>query len=48
MEIERTVLRDPAQPTRLLAAYDSGDHLHPNDLGYEAMANAVDLNALMQ
>jgi len=24
--------------------FDSGDHLHPNDAGYEAMANAVDLS----
>jgi len=23
-------------------AFDSGDHLHPNDAGYQAMANAVD------
>ncbi len=36
-------IRDPAHPTRMLAAYDSGDHLHPNDAGYRAMANAVDL-----
>ncbi|QJE02614.1 SGNH/GDSL hydrolase family protein [Massilia forsythiae] len=37
------VLRDPRQPTRLLARYDSGDHLHPQDAGYEAMAQAVPL-----
>lgn len=36
--------RDPAHPTRLLPAYDSGDHLHPNDLGYQAMGNAVPLS----
>jgi lysophospholipase L1-like esterase len=36
-------VRDPASPTRMLPAYDSGDHLHPNDAGYQAMANAVDL-----
>jgi lysophospholipase L1-like esterase len=36
-------LRDPAQPNRLYPAYDSGDHLHPNDAGYQAMANAVPL-----
>ncbi len=36
-------VRDPANPTRILPAYDSGDHLHPNDAGYAAMANAVDL-----
>ena len=35
--------RDPAHPARLLPAYDSGDHLHPNDLGYQAMGNAVPL-----
>jgi len=37
------VTRDPARPTRFLPAYDSGDHLHPNDLGYQAMGNAVPL-----
>ena len=37
------VMRDPANPARMLAAYDSGDHLHPNDAGYEAMGNAVPL-----
>jgi len=36
-------IRDPSQPSRMLPAYDSGDHLHPNDAGYEAMANAIDL-----
>ncbi|MFJ5552873.1 SGNH/GDSL hydrolase family protein [Streptomyces sp. NPDC093225] len=36
-------LRDPAEPSRLREAYDSGDHLHPNDAGYRAMARAVDL-----
>ena len=36
-------VRDPAWPTRLLAAYDGGDHLHPSDAGYEAMARAVPL-----
>jgi 5,10-methylenetetrahydrofolate reductase len=35
------VLRDPGHPARLLPQFDSGDHLHPNDAGYEAMANAV-------
>ncbi len=35
--------RDPSHPTQLLPAYDSGDHLHPNDAGYQAMANAIDL-----
>jgi lysophospholipase L1-like esterase len=36
-------LRDPADPLRLLPAYDSGDHLHPNDAGYQAMADAINL-----
>ncbi|MBS0342444.1 MAG: SGNH/GDSL hydrolase family protein [Proteobacteria bacterium] len=40
-------LRDPSRPTRLRPEYDSGDHLHPNDAGYEAMANAVNLQALL-
>jgi lysophospholipase L1-like esterase len=35
--------RDPSHPTRFLPVYDSGDHLHPNDAGYKAMANGVDL-----
>jgi lysophospholipase L1-like esterase len=37
------VTRDPAQPTRFLPAFDSGDHLHPSDAGYQAMADAIDL-----
>ena len=41
------VLRDPAHPARLLPQYDSGDHLHPNDAGYAAMADAIPL-ALFQ
>jgi lysophospholipase L1-like esterase len=28
----------------LLPAYDSGDHMHPNDAGYQAMAEAIDLS----
>lgn len=37
-------VRDPANPDRVLAAYDSGDHLHPNDAGYKAMADSIDLS----
>lgn len=38
------VLSDPIQPTRLLPDYDSGDAIHPNDAGYDAMAEAVELS----
>jgi lysophospholipase L1-like esterase len=40
------LLRDPDHPARLLSLYDSGDHLHPNDAGYAAGANAVPLSLL--
>lgn len=40
-------LRDPAQPERLQRAYDSGDHIHPSDAGYAAMAQAVPLDAVV-
>ena len=39
-------LRDPADPDRLLPAYDSGDHLHPNTAGLKVMGSLIDLNAL--
>lgn len=39
-------IRDPANPSRMLPAYDSGDHLHPSEAGYRAMAEAVPLNLL--
>ncbi|MFJ9420119.1 SGNH/GDSL hydrolase family protein [Streptomyces sp. NPDC101227] len=39
-------LRDPAAPVRLRPVYDSGDHLHPSDEGYRAMANALNLDHL--
>lgn len=35
--------RDAADPTRIRADFDPGDHLHPNDAGYEAIAAAIDL-----
>ncbi|TCC52165.1 SGNH/GDSL hydrolase family protein [Kribbella pittospori] len=35
------VVRDPAHPDRMLPTFDSGDHLHPNDRGYEVMAEAA-------
>ena len=40
-------MRDPADPLRLNPAYDSGDHLHPNDAGYQAMADAISLDMLL-
>jgi len=40
------VVRDPASPMKFLPEFDSGDHLHPSDTGYEAMAGAVDLELL--
>lgn len=39
-------VRDPQEPTRLQPRFDSGDHLHPNDDAYSAMAAAVDLQRL--
>lgn len=37
------VLRDPDHPSRMLPRFASKDHLHPNDAGYQAMADAIDL-----
>ena len=42
IDFDRAV-RDPAAPARILPAYDSGDHLHPNDAGMQAMADAIPL-----
>ncbi len=36
-------LRDPELPTQMLPKYDCGDGLHPSDLGYCAMGDAIDL-----
>ncbi|MFF0156316.1 SGNH/GDSL hydrolase family protein [Streptomyces sp. NPDC005263] len=40
------VLRSPRDPARILPAFDGGDHIHPNDRGMRAMADAVDLRSL--
>jgi lysophospholipase L1-like esterase len=40
-------LRDPARPQRLRPEFDSGDHLHPGDAGYQAMAAAIDVAPLI-
>lgn len=36
-------IRDSAEPTRMQARYDSGDHLHPNEAGQKAMGDAANL-----
>jgi lysophospholipase L1-like esterase len=41
------LLRDESRPTRLRAEFDSGDHLHPGDAGYRAMAQSIDLRDLL-
>jgi lysophospholipase L1-like esterase len=37
------VTQDPDNPKQIRPAYNIRDHLHPNDTGYKAMADAVDL-----
>ncbi len=37
-------VRDPKRPDHLLAAYDSGDHIHPSPAGYQVMADAIPLS----
>jgi len=41
------VVRDPSDPLVINPPFDSGDHLHPNDMGYQAMANAIPLRMLL-
>jgi lysophospholipase L1-like esterase len=43
IDFDRAV-RDPNHPDRMLPAYDGGDHLHPSDAGYKAMADAIPLS----
>jgi len=40
------VTRDPVNPKHILPAYDSGYHLHPQDTGYKAMADSIDLSLI--
>jgi len=42
------IVRDPADPTKLKPEYDPGDHIHPNDLGSRAMADAIPLNLIVR
>ena len=39
---------DPAHPARYAPQFDSGDHLHPNDAGYKALAEGIDLHLFQQ
>jgi lysophospholipase L1-like esterase len=43
IDFEKAV-QDPERPDHIAPAYDSGDHLHPKDAGYKAMADAIDLS----
>lgn len=38
------MVRDPANPNQFAVAFDSGDHLHPSDKGYERMGSLIDLS----
>jgi lysophospholipase L1-like esterase len=40
--------RDSQHPSKLQAKYNSGDNIHPNDLGNAAMADAFDLKTFLQ
>ena len=42
-----SVVADPSDPTMMAPQFDSGDHLHPNDAGYQAMANAIPLRLVL-
>ncbi|HXY08031.1 MAG TPA: SGNH/GDSL hydrolase family protein [Terriglobales bacterium] len=46
IDFDKVVL-DPTSPEKLRPEFDSGDHIHPNDAGYQAMSDAIDL-ALFQ
>ncbi|GAA1848520.1 SGNH/GDSL hydrolase family protein [Actinomadura bangladeshensis] len=45
IDFDRTA-RDPSAPDRLLPAFDVGDHLHLNPIGYKALADAVPIDLL--
>ncbi|MFL6119896.1 GDSL-type esterase/lipase family protein [Actinophytocola sp.] len=42
------IVRDPADHTKLKPEYDGGDHIHPNDAGSKAMAEAIPLNLIVR
>jgi len=39
-------LQDPENPEKLMPSYNSGDNLHPNDAGYQVMADTINLSLL--
>ena len=41
------VLADPNDATTLAPQFNSGDNIHPNDAGYKAMADAIDLSLFL-
>jgi lysophospholipase L1-like esterase len=45
MDFDKAI-RDPEHPARVRQEYDSGDHIHPNAAGYQAMADLIPLNLL--
>ena len=42
------LVRDPADPKKLRAEFDSGDHVHPNDRGNQAMAEGIELSTFLR
>ena len=40
----RALVRDPDAPSQLLEKFNSGDFLHPNVAGYQAMADAFPID----
>ncbi len=42
-----SVMRNPAEPTKLKPEYNSGDHIHPTDAGNQALADAVPLEMVL-
>lgn len=44
LDFEEVLRAEGASVVRLNPDYDSGDHLHPNDKGYRAIAESIDLS----
>jgi lysophospholipase L1-like esterase len=42
------ITRNPEHPMQLLERYNSGDYVHPNDAGYKAMADGIDLGLFLK